>query len=577
MSSDSNCKKPGAKDYHEEATGNENSAPEASVVRNPRIYPGPWSTLAVFICAFLVFAGTLGHELVWDDTYFIGYSTEVAEKGGFRALASAEFKSDMTKESATGYYRPIILMSFWIDDMLGASSPFAFHMTNVLLHALCSVLVLVLLRMLLASDAGAIGGALLFALHPIHVESVAFVSGRSDLFAALFCLVSTVYWLKHRRGLSSRPFRDQILSLAAFILACFSKEVALVLPAILISWDYLLPGEKSSGRAISWRSNTWLLNFAAIIVGIILLRYFILDIGFGREAVADQSGLGFPDKALATFLVYIRLLILPVGQMPNYWSHDYSSSWVGILLLVLLAGLSFSILLRRTPRMGLAGVVWIIVFLVPVSGIVQINGAPLAERFLYLPSVGLCLIVGAAWGMWYDNGRKRIIPVIAGLTLLLLCSAGSYFYSRIWKDDVTLYSEMILKAPESVIGYFNLGNTYRNLGRVEGAEWAYRKAIVLEPRIAGSRINLMSLYLHTGKCKEAADVYRATFQAFSGKPDDLLLLVPVLGQFGLNEAAAVTIRQIRSIDEKTADRALSALSSKTIIDTTCSRSGWPPQ
>jgi len=98
----------------------------------------------------------------------------------------------------------------------------------------------------------------------------------------------------------------------------------------------------------------------------------------------------------------------------------------------------------------------------------------------------------------------------------------------------------------------------------------------MEPRYVGSRINLMSMYLGTGMCAQAAEAYEGALEAFSGKPDDLYWLVPVLSRFGLREAAAETIREMNRLNEEKAERALFAFSRETVIDTTCSRAGWPP-
>jgi len=296
----------------------------------------------IALSAFLVFSGTLGHELVWDDESFIRYSRELVDLGGINALATAEFKPDLTEDYGPGYYRPVSLASLWFDQHVGGSSPWVFHLTNTLLHTLCSVLVLVLLLMVLPSRAGAVGGALLFALHPIHVESVAFVSGRTDLLAAVFSLTAAVLWLKLRQGKSPRPLYDWVLYSIAFALACLSKEVAFVLPVVLIVWDFLLPSGTFSGPETFWRRKVWFLVSVSIIGGIVLLRYFALDIEFGQEPLKGSDGLHVPLKVPGILLVYSRLLFLP-----------------------------------------------------------------LAERFLYLPSVGFCLLVGAAWGAGTTANAKR--------------------------------------------------------------------------------------------------------------------------------------------------------------------------
>lgn len=176
-----------------------NSCPEVND-QDTEISLVSWLVLVVFLCAFLMFAGTLGHDLVWDDERFIQYAEDVVTEGGVLALVTSEFRPNASDGPNTAYFRPISLASLWLDKHLGADSTVVFHLTNALLDALCSALVLVPFGMVLGSRSGALGGALLFAVHPVHVESVAFVSGRTDLLASVFCLLIGDLWGRLYKG-----------------------------------------------------------------------------------------------------------------------------------------------------------------------------------------------------------------------------------------------------------------------------------------------------------------------------------------------------------------------------------------
>jgi len=154
------------------------------------------SAVLVFLLAAAVYAGTVRHELLWDDPLLTSLVEERARHDGLSGLLASDFR--IRRHEAMGYYRPVVLLSLWADGRLAARLPVAHHLQNILLHALASALAYAFLALALGSTRGALAGAALFAVHPVHTESVAFVSGRTDVLCAVFLLLAALLWARVR-------------------------------------------------------------------------------------------------------------------------------------------------------------------------------------------------------------------------------------------------------------------------------------------------------------------------------------------------------------------------------------------
>jgi tetratricopeptide (TPR) repeat protein len=423
----------------------------------------------VALAAALVYAGTLGHALVWDDANVLAGMREAAARGA-GALLGAEFLAD------TGYHRPVVLLSLRLDDLLGGGAAFVFHLTNVLLHLAATVLTLLLLRAWLHHATAALAGALVFAVHPAHVESVAFVSGRTDLWVATLGLAAALAWTRWRRGERSAGPAAALL----FLLALFAKESAYLLPAALLAVSALFPDDARDPRPW-WRRQTGWLGVAFLTMAVAAaLRVGVAGIGFGEGAATAGSRLG---ADLATRLGhlpeltawYLRLLLVP-WPLNAYWSAHHLApdilTWAAAVAAIGIVALA--------RRRGAAGLAWTFIFLLPVLGFAPLQGAPFAERFLFLPSFGWCLVTGALFARASDSGRRRLA---AGATaaLVLVLAVATVARVPVWKDDATLFTDMARRSPEEDIVQHNLGAALHRAGDGAGSMAAYRRAVAMAP------------------------------------------------------------------------------------------------
>src|SRR5215470_14784089 len=264
------------------------------------------AAILVALVAGAAYAATLGYDFVWDDTLLIQDSWRLHHWGQLPTLLVTQFWSEVGQ--ASQYYRPLVTLSFFLDLQVWGLRPFGFHFTNVLAHVAVTLTVLAISRRLMSDELAAMTSALVFALHPLHTESVSFVSGRTDILATLFFLLAMV---AYDHGRDERRGGWLSWSLVAYLLALLAKEVALALPAVLVVWDWLVRRDLRSWRARS-RAAAHYVAYAAVTGLYLTFRGFALGgiVGPGQavEAWARPSA-----RALTIVEIlasYVRVTIL---------------------------------------------------------------------------------------------------------------------------------------------------------------------------------------------------------------------------------------------------------------------------
>lgn len=465
----------------------------------------------VTLVAFGLYARTIGYGLVWDDPQLLQYIDGRYRQGGLRGLALAEY--NLQAAEPLGYYRPVVLLSLWADARLAGLFPPIFHLTNVLLHTANALLLLALLRTLGSAAPVALLAALVFAAHPAHTESVAFVAGRTDLWATFFVLIGALCWAAERAGAGSRSVALRAAGLAAAFLAALSKETALLLPAILLLAGR--PGGRvpGDGPALQRRgSRFWLFGWLGSLGAALLLRVAIAQVGFGA---LFGGAVGAPVQPLAARLsqfpavlaTYLRLLVLPWPLNAYYTSAEVRLDAVTVAAALGLAGalVAAVVLARRggVPAPALP-LVWVVGFLLPVLGVVPVRGAVVAERFLYLPSVGVSLALAAALGARTSFPWSRRLSAAA---LLALGGVGVLAREGVWRDDLTLFQSVVAASPAGADGYHGLGLALAARGRHAQAAEAYRSALELAPDFARAAVNLGVSERALGRSAAAVEAY----------------------------------------------------------------------
>ena len=439
----------------------------------------------VALVAVAAYAATLGYDLVWDDTLLIQQSWRLHHWQALPSLLSSHFWAEVGE--ASRYYRPLITLTFFLDVQIWGLHPLGFHLTNVIAHAAVTVAVLAVARLALGGGPAAAICALVFALHPLHTESVSFVSGRTDVVATFFFLLAL---LAYDRSRARERWGPLAWSLAAYLLALLAKEVAITLPVVLALWDGLVRGDLRD-RGAAWRAAGRYAAYGAVTALYLGLRVFALA---GLEPGGEAWG-SLLERILTTVRIvaaYAWLTIVPYPTRPYRAIAPETVPpdlgwWLALAGLMAMLGATIWAA-RRAPAAGF-GALWFWITLAPsiAVNLLPLPSAIMAERFLYLPTVGFSLALG--WGAgrllgplaWGRTTQIRPIPSLGLAAVLLAYAVLTLWRNEDWRDEYRLYSRMVETEPATAMPHLNLAFTQLARGEIGPANQHLREAVRLAP------------------------------------------------------------------------------------------------
>jgi Tfp pilus assembly protein PilF len=510
------------------------------------------------LLAFLLFARALSGGFVLDDTRLVRDNALLRDPAGLHSLLTSDYWAPF---AASGLYRPAVTFSYALNAWLGGAGPAGYHAVNAALHALNSLLVLALLRRLASGPGVATAGAFLFAAHAVHVEAVANIAGRSELLCAAFFLGSLLCHAAAREAAAGRRAGPRLASLALYVLALLSKESAIALPLAALLLDLgAAPraqagavAEPGAGRLRAGRLRELAGPYAALLVvtaACVALRLAVLgDAPLPAPARLDNplAELGAPLRALNALAVlqrYAGLLLFPLRL-----AYDHSHAQIPLLTSFLepralgvlgLAAAESGLALwcwRRARPAGI-GLALLAVTLLPASNLLVPIGTILAERLLYLPSVGFCLFAaealrGAAARL--PAREKARSAVFAGAVAALVALHGARSWVRIgdWQSEDRLFLADLAASPGSARVQLNAGIAVQRLGDHPRALAHFARALEIEPAWQLARLDAATSLVALGRAPEAIAIYRAELELAPGDPEialDLGTLFEALGQ-----------------------------------------------
>jgi hypothetical protein len=460
----------------------------------------------VFALTAYAFAPALGNDFVrWDD--FVNFT----ENPSYRGLGWKQLRWMFTS-TYTGPYIPLTWVSFGLDYVVWGLDPFGYHLTNVALHATSAVVVfLVAERLIHVGDATRDGdgrhswlapaaAALLFAVHPLRVESVAWATERRDVLCGLFFSVSVLFHLRHLDENEARRGRYRIGSLVAFGLALLAKASSVPLPFLLVVLDLYVAKRLHTERAM--------LSFAAIRRALVdEIPYFVMAVPIAVVAVIGQSGhsimasASFPLSARLAVASYATVFYLAKTVWPSNLSPLYSIPidfdpldfrYVGCFVVVVAITVASVLYADRRPAL-FAAWAWYGVALAPTSGALQAGFQIAADRYTYLPSISWAFL--AAGGLSILERRSRGSPV--AWSAIVLATAGiiatfvvwSRAQTGVWHDSFSLWEHVLRLEADSVTGHNNLGALLAEQGRFAEALPHFEFVLRHEPQRASARYN----------------------------------------------------------------------------------------
>jgi protein O-mannosyl-transferase len=432
--------------------------------------------VAVFMVALIVYANSLGNGFVWDDDVVILANS--ALKGNPLALFSG-IDSGRPSE-LTPYYRPLTLLSFLIEGRIHGFTPFLVRLFNVLLHAANSFLVYRFVRSFNLNRSGALVAGLLFAVHPLNSEAVDFNSGgRNTMLAAFFVLGS---YLVQQWSVRQASLAGACGGAALFLAGLFSKETALALLPFIGAMEISCHrnDDPSSGRKAFVR----LLPYIACSVVYLMLRNNALS----RAGVSVDIFPGLAARLLDNVYIiprYLLNVVWPGLLSPKYFVPDdfhlYAMPLVAAWLCII--AVLWWLFTRGRSLPTLFGLAWLIAFWLPISGIFPIPSAPLADRYLYLPAIGLWLLVADQFGQLIPPLKKiRNWWIAAAVMILMVLAVVTVRHNPTWRNDIVLFTRLVELYPERAYGHHNLGCAYLDKAKdLDLAERSFERTLALDP------------------------------------------------------------------------------------------------
>jgi len=444
--------------------------------------------------AFQVYAPALSGPFVFDDTFQPYHTPDFPNALHFWIRG----------------VRPLLMFSYWVNYQF-SQAPFGFHAVNILIHLLNSFLVFSIARKLARRESSdwlpAAFAAAVFLLHPIQTEAVSYIAGRSECLSVLFFLAAFAVFL-YRRA-SEVSWATSIAVLVLFGAAALTKEHTLVLPALLLLTDYYWnPGFSFSGMRRNWRLYAPIALAAG--GGLVYVAKVLTQAATAGFGLKELTWYQYFFTECRAFFVYLRLLVFPAGQNLD-WEYPISRSILdhgaifGVAALVLLT--AAAIYFRRRYRLASYGFLVYLLLLAPTSSFVPIRD-PVAERRLYLPMIGMLLVVIAALARMRVD-RRKLAAALCGMVAVL--AIATYQRNELWGSDIAIWEDAASKSPGKQRVHFQLAHTYYTNGRCGDAIAQYADAARIEKADYGLLVDWGLAYdctnepdLAVAKLREAA-------------------------------------------------------------------------
>ncbi|SRR5579875_2381847 len=428
-----------------------------------------FAVLFLFLLSFGIFSLSLRNGFVWDDI-------EVIEKNyySFKSDHIASVLIPKGQENVIVYYRPMVLISMIADWSMWGLSPFGFHLSNIIFNSISTVVLYFLALVVLGEfnvegkEITAFLSALLFAIYPMHVESVSWVAGRTDVLCGVFFFLAFVFHV-----LSYRRFWFLVLAAFSFSLSLLSKEVALAFPIVAIGFDLI-------SRRYKRREN--ILKYCTY-AALVFLYFYLRRMGFVKvlsvsEGDIQQSTHNIFEIGeilrviLSSYLFYIWKLVFPfefnafITDVPRDSYYLFSS--VFVILALCITG--FVSIMRKRNITGFT-LFWVFATLGPscIIAFLGIASTPLAERYLYIPSAGYCMLVGY---LILESGKGIKAQRVSQIFCALLCLSYLFFTidrQGVWKDSLSLWEDTSRKSFYYGIPHSNYGMALIDAGRIDEA------------------------------------------------------------------------------------------------------------
>lgn len=458
--------------------------------------------LLLALGVWLGFGRAIQYDFInYDDDVFVYNNTLVTHGLTVQGLVDA-----VTRINQIFYY-PLSTISLMLDSAVYGLNPFGFHLTNVLLHMGSSILLFLILQKMTGSIWRSALVAAFFAVHPLRVESVVWITERKDVLSGLFFMLTLCAYLSYVR----HPFsKVRYAAVFLFYLAgLMSKPMLVSLPFVLLLLDWWPLGRFS--RRVFYE------KIPLLIMSAVFCAVTLMAASGGRSVIDENIPFSWRiSNALVSCIVYIRQMLFPAGLALPYPAKMICFAEAGSALLFLSAFSIVAVLLRRKKPYLLTGWLWYLGMLVPVLGVFRVLGTARADRFTYLPQIGLCILLVWAVADWCISARRRALLSVFSILVFTGLVAATRNQCTYWSDSETLWRHTLANTEKNSVAHSNLGEALFLQGRTRESIQHFEEAIRLGTKQAEVYNNLGFALADTGDYDGAV---RSYVSALSIDPD----------------------------------------------------------
>jgi len=465
----------------------------------------------VCVCIFLalltwiVFGQTLWHDFVnYDDPRYVYQNTKITS--GLNIAGIAWAFTHIHSEN----WHPLTTITHMLDCSLYGLKAGGHHFSNVLFHTIAVVLLFLALQQMTGALWKSAFVAAVFAIHPLHVESVAWVAERKDVLSGVFFMLTLLAYVHYARAPSTWRY---VIVAFVFALGLMSKPMLVTVPFVLLLLDYW-----PLGRITDQRSHTGhqLLSLLVEKIPLIALSAVSSVVTF----LAQRGAIGWTEQlpmlprvnnALVSYVIYVRQMFWP-ANLAVFYPHPENrlSPWEISLALAVLIGITMAaVILRKKAPYFIMGWFWYLGMLVPVIGLVQVGWQGHADRYTYLPQIGL--YIAGTWAfadLTASWRRRRVLVIAAALLVVAALSCSASIQTSYWRNSETLFTHALAVTKHNDVAENNLGIIFLQNGQLDDAISRLQTAIDLRPENGPAHNNLAKALLQKGRVAEAMVHYR---------------------------------------------------------------------
>ena len=551
------------------------------------------AALIVLVCGGL-YLNTLYNGFVYDDNFQVLSNRYITSPAYLPDIFLKSVWSFISKNTPANTYRPVMHLIYMAEYHLFGLKPWAWHLVNIILHSLNSLMLYMVVSTLLRDDdpggaapggaapggaapGGAeksraylrilpLGAALLFATHAINTEVVAWVAAMPELSFVFFYLAALYLYMKSRESSRAAPW-PLALSSILFFFSLLSKETAITLPAVLVAYDYFKEGKT---KALVHSLKRYLPFVAAIAVYFILRLYALKGMAPRYDMHPYLGNLQHLINVFPLFVGYLKGLLLPTGLSSSHvFNPVYTLLEARSLISILITTLSAVIIYGLRKRLGVIHIIaicLIVLPLLPVLYVPVLSRDVFAERYMYLPSAGYALLLVSVFKsltVRSDEIKRGALLLGAGILLVIL---GLHSFKTVkrtfdWRDDHALWSSAVERDPENYFAYHKLGRFYFEQNSLDNAMGSFEESIRLNTGrrypdllvLGGSRRSLASTYHKRGLPDKAVSAYKEVLDMDPANYEAHYNLALIFQEKGELDRALASYGNARRFVKKTSD------------------------